>query len=153
LDTLAGAGHAFHLDRLSPVSSQRISFHNVWQYRLTHQRSALSLRLAFWPGILAYLNVDSTAPNTWLDLESTARDASLNNKVETASLGDLLPDPKSLQAEQSKLLQLDIEEALAKLTPLFRDALWWVNPARKSDVATHAPSKPSQAGCERRFGK
>jgi len=125
LDTLAGAGHAFHLDRLSPVSSQRISFHNVWQYRLTHQRSALSLRsvgFLAWK-FLAYLNVDSIAPNTWLDLESTARDASLNNKVETASLGDLLPDPKSLQAEQSKLLQLDIEEALAKLKPLFSDVL------------------------------
>ena len=79
----------------------------------------------------------TVATNLWRDSNRSARRAgamadhrvlsldatSSNDEAETASLGDLLPDLKSLQAEQSKLLQLDIDEALAKLTPLFRDVL------------------------------
>jgi len=100
-------------------------------YRILRARHTLKCEGNFWGYLM------TVATNLWRDSNRSMRRAgamaehrvlaldaaSLNNKVETASLGDLLPDPKSLQAEQSKLLKLDIDEALAKLTPLFRDVL------------------------------
>jgi RNA polymerase sigma factor (sigma-70 family) len=59
------------------------------------------------------------ADHRMLSLDAT----SLNDEWETASLGHLTPDPKSLQAEQSKLLEMDIDQALAQLTPVLCDVL------------------------------
>jgi RNA polymerase sigma-70 factor, ECF subfamily len=42
---------------------------------------------------------------------------------ESAMLGDTLPDFKSLRAHEQKLLALDLDQALAQLTPLLRDVL------------------------------
>ena len=41
----------------------------------------------------------------------------------TAVLADVLPDLNALQAEEQALLKLDIDRALAQLTPLLRDVL------------------------------
>jgi RNA polymerase sigma-70 factor (ECF subfamily) len=79
----------------------------------------------------------TVATNLWRDSNRSGRRAGamadhrllsldatfLNDDGETASLGDLLPDSKSVQAEQSKLLEMDIDQALAQLTPLLRDVL------------------------------
>jgi RNA polymerase sigma-70 factor, ECF subfamily len=42
---------------------------------------------------------------------------------ESAALGDTLPDLNALQAEEQKLLALDLDQALEQLTPLLRDVL------------------------------
>jgi RNA polymerase sigma-70 factor, ECF subfamily len=83
----------------------------------------------------AYLAVVAT--NLWRDRARTARRAgSLSNDHlssldavgvgehgEHRSLADVLPDPASLDADEQALLSMDIDRALASLTPRARDVL------------------------------
>lgn len=79
----------------------------------------------------------TVATNLWRDSNRSERRAGVmaerrllsldatpsNDDGEMTSLGELLPDSKSLEANQSKLLEMDIDQALARLTPLLRDVL------------------------------
>jgi len=83
----------------------------------------------------AYLTTIAT--NLWRDSHRSARragpmaehrmaslDAAFPTEDgETAMLGDMLPDLNALQADEQKLLALDIDQALGQLTPLLRDIL------------------------------
>jgi RNA polymerase sigma-70 factor (ECF subfamily) len=79
----------------------------------------------------------TVATNLWRDSNRSERRAgamaerrllsldatSSNDDGEMTSLAELLPDSRSLEANQSKLLEMDIDQALARLTPLLRDVL------------------------------
>jgi len=79
----------------------------------------------------------TVATNLWRDSRRSARragpladhrlaslDASFPTEDgESSFLTDTLPDLKALRAEDQKLLALDIDQALAQLTPLLRDVL------------------------------
>ena len=78
----------------------------------------------------------TVATNIWRDWHRSARragplgehriasiDASLENAGEEASLGDLLPDLRARAAADQALLRLDIDRALARLSPRSRDLL------------------------------
>lgn len=79
----------------------------------------------------------TVATNLWRDSHRSARragpladhrlaslDAELNGDDDgTVVLGDMLPDLNALQAGEQALLKLDIDRALAQLTPLLRDVL------------------------------
>lgn len=83
----------------------------------------------------AYLN--TTATNLWRDrLRSLRRAGSLaeyhlasldapipDAEGETARLGDCVADARSLSEEHLRLLKIDIDSALSRLTPLLRDVL------------------------------
>lgn len=77
------------------------------------------------------------ATNLWRDSNRSPRRAaamaehqllslnarSLNQEGERVSLGDVLPDPRSLPAEELKQLEIDLDRALARLTPRLCDVL------------------------------
>lgn len=83
----------------------------------------------------AYLMTIAT--NLWRDSNRSARragamadhrllslDAALPNEAgETVSLVDAVPDLNALEGEKQTLLKLDLDQALAQLTPLLRDVL------------------------------
>jgi RNA polymerase sigma-70 factor, ECF subfamily len=85
-----------------------------------------------FPGFLATI-----ATNLWRDSQRSARRAgpladdrlaSLDaafaaDEGESATLGETLPDLSTLRAEEQKVLALDIDQALGRLTPLMRDML------------------------------
>ena len=75
----------------------------------------------------------------------------------TAVLADALPDLNVLQPEEQALLKLDLDRALAQLTPRLREVLvvrfLTGESTRKSAVVTDAPNRPSTAGCARGCGK
>jgi RNA polymerase sigma factor (sigma-70 family) len=85
--------------------------------------------------LAAYLT--TVATNLWRDSHRSARRAgplaehrmaSLDAELPgddggTAALADVLPDLNTLQIEEQVLLKLDIDRALAQLTPLLRDVL------------------------------
>lgn len=97
----------------------------------------LRARHALKPGgnFPAYLTTIAT--NLWRDRQRSARRAgpladqqlaSLDAVFEAdngnaSSLADMLPDLKNLEAEQKKLMMMDIDRALEQLPPLMRDVL------------------------------
>jgi RNA polymerase sigma factor (sigma-70 family) len=104
---------------------------NAW-YRLLRARQTLKPDGDF-PGYLWTI-----ATNLWRDSNQPARRAgatpdehrllspnatSLSAAGETVSLGNGLPDSRSLHAEELKLLEIDLDRALARLTPLLCDVL------------------------------
>jgi RNA polymerase sigma-70 factor (ECF subfamily) len=111
-------------DKASDLAQQ------AW-YRVLRTRQTLK------PGgnFPAYLT--TVATNLWRDSNRSARRAgpmaddrmaSLDaafptEEGETVGLTETLPDLKALRAEEQKLLALDIDEALERLTPLLRDVL------------------------------
>lgn len=81
----------------------------------------------------AYLNTIAT--NLWRDHHRAARragpmaenrlaslDAPLSDEADS-TMADTLPDLNSLQANEQKLLAMDIDQALQSLTPLLRDVI------------------------------
>jgi RNA polymerase sigma factor (sigma-70 family) len=81
--------------------------------------------------------ITTVATNLWRDSHRSARragpmadhrmaslDAALpGDDGEAVALVNVLPDLNALQAEEQKLLALDIDQALRQLTPLLRDIL------------------------------
>ncbi|HTI71778.1 MAG TPA: sigma-70 family RNA polymerase sigma factor [Candidatus Limnocylindria bacterium] len=100
-------------------------------------RRVLRVRASLRPdgNFPAYLAM--TATNAWRDTQRTALragpmaenrlasiDADLGtNGEDSVSLADLLPDPTTLTQAEETALKLDVDEALARLSPLLRDIL------------------------------
>jgi RNA polymerase sigma-70 factor (ECF subfamily) len=100
-------------------------------------RKVLRSRTALKPGgnFPAYLN--TVATNIWRDWHRASRragamaedqlaslDAAISNDDgSTIVLGDVIPDLKSMGAEEQRLLMLDIDHALERLEPHLREVL------------------------------
>jgi len=111
-------------DKASDLAQQ------AW-YRVLRTRQTLKPGGNF-PAYLA-----TVATNLWRDSNRSARRAGpladhrmasldaafLTEEGETVRLTETVPDLKTLLAEERKLLALDIDEALERLTPLLRDVL------------------------------
>ena len=104
---------------------------NETWYRVLRARGSLDPSKSFRGYLI------TIATNLWRDWNRTARqgaamsvgkDQSLDAELPgedgmNVTLADVLPDPASLDAEEQANLKLDLDEALARLSPQLRDVL------------------------------
>ena len=104
---------------------------NETWYRVLRARGSLDPSKSFRGYLI------TIATNLWRDWNRTARqgaamsvgkDQSLDAELPgedgmSVTLADVLPDPASLDAEEQAILKLDLDEALARLSPQLRDVL------------------------------